>query len=108
MDVKNPLPRDWCGVVFAEIPERFPEGHAARQAAPWDFCPPGGESYADAFRRVEAWTAELHRPTVAVAHGGVARVLRGDLHGLSSAETLALTIPQDRVFALRRGHEELF
>lgn len=95
----------WNGMTAAEMGEA---ALAARAAAPWTFLPPQGESYEALHRRVGAWVSEMALPTVCVAHGGVARMIRGILLGLSNEAMLELTIPQDRVFEIRSGREEAF
>ncbi len=67
----------WEGQTWAEIRRRDPTGAAARDRDRWGYQPRGenGESYAMVEARVEEVVAELRRPTVMVAHGGVARAL---------------------------------
>ncbi|BAU93264.1 phosphoglycerate mutase [Methylorubrum populi] len=67
----------WEGQTWAEIRRRDPSGAAARDRDRWGYQPrgEGAESYAMVETRVEEVVAELRRPTVMVAHGGVARVL---------------------------------
>lgn len=74
----------WEGSTWAEIRRWDPAGAIARDRDRWGYRPPGGtgESYAMLVNRVEPAIAELTRPTVIVAHGGVARailVIRGHL-----------------------------
>jgi alpha-ribazole phosphatase len=64
-------------------------------AAPLDFRPPGGESFAELSARVLAWYAELRAnppttPVVIVAHGGPLRALAGHLLGVPPAHWLGL------------------
>ena len=67
----------WEGRTWAEIRRRDPAGAAARDRDRWGYRPQGenAESYAMVEARVEEEVAELSRPTVMVAHGGVARAL---------------------------------
>ena len=67
----------WEGQTWAEIRRRDPSGAAARDRDRWGYQPrgDGAESYAMVEARVEEVVAELRRPTVMVAHGGVARAL---------------------------------
>jgi len=53
--------------------------------------------------RVGAWVAEVAGDTVVVAHGGVSRVLRAILFGLSAPQVMRLEVPQDRVLVLQAG-----
>ena len=65
---------------------RDPDGYRARKRDRWQSVPPGGESYAQLAARVRLWAGRLSGPTVAVAHGGVIRVMlamtRGSTEGI--------------------------
>lgn len=87
----------WEGMTLAELALHEPVGAKAREADKWGFVPPGGESYAMLSDRVGGWLAELERPTVAVSHGGVARVLLGLLGGVAKVKLPTLEITQGRV-----------
>jgi broad specificity phosphatase PhoE len=65
----------WEGFTLAEIGARHPDLLAARERDKWRFVPPGGESYEQLCARVREWHGTLDRDTVAVAHGGILRVL---------------------------------
>lgn len=82
-------------------PERDPEGYHA-------FRPQGGESYADATDRVRDWLASLTRPTIAVAHGGISRIVRGLVLDLPVAEIPGLRNPQWKFYRLGDGEIEWF
>jgi broad specificity phosphatase PhoE len=88
----------WEGFTTEEIRAREPGELAAREADKWGVSPPGGESYEVLAARVRPWLAEIVRPTVVVAHGGVGRVLWIELAGLDTAKAVAIAIPHDRVF----------
>ncbi len=79
---------------------------AARQAAPWHFTPPGGESYSTLSSRVLDWFAALTDDTIATAHGGVLRVLQGHLATLPKDEIPRLPIPQDKIMKIANGKVE--
>lgn len=82
-------------------PEKDPEGYHA-------FRPPGGESYADATVRVRDWLESLTRPTIAVAHGGISRIVRGLVLDLPVAEIPVQHNPQWKFYRLRNGEIEWF
>lgn len=96
---------DWEGFTIAELRGRVPDLVAARQKDKWSFVPPGGESYGGLSERVIAWFDELDRPTFAVAHGGVGRVLRRHLQNLDRQESVAMNFPQDQGLLLTDGKE---
>lgn len=95
----------WQNLTWPEIAERDPGGMAARRKDVWNFRPPGGECYADLAARVRIWLDELTGPTVAAAHGGVARALMVLIGGVAPADSFANPIHQGRalVFANGRG-----
>lgn len=82
-------------------PEKNPEGYHG-------FRPKGGESYADATVRVRDWLASLTRPTIAVAHGGISRIVRGIVLDLPVAEIPGQHNPQWKFYRLKDGEIEWF
>jgi probable phosphoglycerate mutase len=88
----------WEGLTTAEIRAREPRELALREADKWGVAPPGGESYELLAARVRPWLAEVARPTVVVAHGGIGRVLWIELAGMDPSAAVAIAIPHDRVF----------
>jgi len=93
----------WDGQPWADLAVRDAAGYAARQADVWNWRPQSGESYQMLAERVGAWVAEVAGDTVVVAHGGVSRVLRAILFGLSAPQVMRLEVPQDRVLVLQAG-----
>ncbi|MEM9472466.1 MAG: histidine phosphatase family protein [Pseudomonadota bacterium] len=82
-------------------PEKDPEGYHG-------FRPKGGESYADATVRVRDWLDSLAWPTIAVAHGGISRIVRGIVLDLPVAEIPSLRNPQWKFYRLKDGEIEWF
>ncbi|KQV43667.1 MULTISPECIES: histidine phosphatase family protein [unclassified Rhizobium] len=96
---------DWEGYTLQELDALAPDRVAERELFKWDFIPPGkdAESYEILSWRVGAWLADVDRPTVCVAHGGVIRTLF-KLMGAMDAEEAALgAIPQDRILKMENG-----
>lgn len=98
----------WEGLTIPEILTRDPEGYERRKHDPLGFAPQGGESYARVGERAFAALADLTRPTIVVAHGGVSKVVRGRILKLSAAETMALPVPQDRIHRIANGQVDTF
>jgi len=94
---------EWEGFTTAELRERVPTMVTARETDKWGFLPPGGESYRLLSERVDGWLADVGRPTVAVSHGGVGRVLLRHFLGLDPREAVTLSFPQDQVLLLKDG-----
>jgi broad specificity phosphatase PhoE len=93
----------WEGQLWNELPDIDPQGFAARKADMWNWQPLGGESYRLLSERIAGWLDGVERDAVVVAHGGVMRVLRGQIQRLEPAETLALPVPQDKVLVVDTG-----
>ena len=93
----------WEGQLASEVLKTDPEGVAAKSADPFRWRPRGGESYADLEQRVARWLAGLTRDTLAVAHGGVSRVIRGTLLSIPERDVPFLEAPQDRMLRFRDG-----
>lgn len=96
----------WEGLTWSELPDRDPVGYQERAADAFNWRPRGGESYFDLTQRAASWLADLQKSAVVVSHGGVSRVLRGYLLGLDPKEIADLSVPQDKVLVLRKGHME--
>jgi probable phosphoglycerate mutase len=96
---------DWQGFTLAELDRINPGSSGARDLDKWNFVPPGegAESYEMLFKRVRPWFDALSRPTVAVTHGGIFRVLFKMVGRKPMREAAALDIAQDRVLRLEEG-----
>ncbi len=92
----------WEGLTWPEVCACDPELAVARGADKWNFCPPGGESYAQLAERLAPWLAEQDRPSVVVSHGGVARALMRIIGGLSVERAPIAHIWQGRVLVFSR------
>ena len=90
----------WGGMTPDEIAARDPINYARRREDPWNVPPPAGEALRDLSARVMDWFSGVTCDTVAVAHGGTNRCLRGHLLKLSPHEILSLDVPQDKVLMI--------
>jgi len=93
----------WEGSTLEQLRLTEPALVADRELDKWGFVPPGGESYRMLSDRVRGWLDELKRPTVAVAHGGVGRVLLGLIGGLEPNVIVNMDFYQDRILVFERG-----
>lgn len=93
----------WQGQLLETLKETEAEALAARRADPFNFRPPGGESYADLMARTCEWLETVTRDTVVTTHGGITRALRTYLLNLDPNYILDLNVPQDRVLIIHRG-----
>ncbi|MCH9806934.1 MAG: histidine phosphatase family protein [Alphaproteobacteria bacterium] len=94
---------EWQGQLLEDLKQSQAEALAARRDDPFNFKPPGGESYADLMARMREWLETVARDTVVVTHGGITRALRTDLLNLDPNYILELNVPQDRVMIIHRG-----
>lgn len=93
----------WGGMTMEEVAKNDPENYARRQADVWNVAPPEGERFRDFYGRVMHWLGEVTKNTVAVAHGGVNRCLRGHFLHLLPEQMLHLDVPQDKVLMIEGG-----
>lgn len=97
---------DWEGYNLDEIAVSDPEGYRVRKANRWESVPPGGESYAQLSDRVRSWAETIDRPTVAVAHGGVIRVMLAMTQGTTAGIFGKAPPHQDRILLFADGGHE--
>ena len=90
----------WAGLTWPEIAKRDPDHYARRQADRWNVAPPGGQCYREVYRGVADWLSEITSDTIAVAHYGTLRCLRGHVLKLPPEEILHLDAPQDKVLLI--------
>ena len=92
---------DWEGYTLQELDRLAPGRVAERELFKWDFIPPGedAESYEILCWRIGSWLADVTKPTVCVAHGGVCRALFR-LHGMEPEDAAIAPIHQDRILAI--------
>jgi broad specificity phosphatase PhoE len=94
---------DWEGLTWPELKARDPVAAKARRADKWNYAPPSGESYAMLAERVQPWLGSLTRETVAVAHGGIARVLMVMIAGITPHEAAEADIRQGQILVFENG-----
>ena len=93
----------WEGLTWRQVSKRDPGSARLRETAKWGMVPPDGESYAMLAERVRPWLDGLTQDTVAVSHGGVARVLLHLRAGLSRQDAPTQDIWQGRVLLIEDG-----
>ncbi|AVX05195.1 phosphoglycerate mutase (2,3-diphosphoglycerate-independent) [Maritalea myrionectae] len=92
------------GILASDVQKDFPEEHEKRSQSKWLHRPKDGESYAEVIERVNEFMHEhITRPTVVVAHGGVARTFRHLVTG-EPGDVLDKWAPsQEAVFRFENG-----
>jgi probable phosphoglycerate mutase len=93
---------DWEGFTLKELKATQAERLKERNAAKWDFIPPGNdaESYEILSWRVASWLQSVERPTVCVTHGGVIRTLFRLIADTPKEDAAEVDIPQDRILKI--------
>ena len=93
----------WEGLTWPEVRASDPKGAAGREADKWNYVPPAGESYEMLQLRIAPWVETLEKPTLVVAHGGVARVLLSMVAGESSLISPNINIWQGKILMFEGG-----
>jgi len=96
------------GTLLSDMEKEHPDEFAARNKSKWNHLPPKGENYDMLLERLQAFGQRLEKPSVVVAHGGVARALRSFLAGASGPQLDSWAPPQDQVMRFEDGKFELF
>jgi broad specificity phosphatase PhoE len=97
---------DWEGFTVRELAVRDPDGMAARHRDRWTWKAPGGESYDEVKARVRPALTEIERPSVVVAHGGVARAVFRLTGVVDVGEAMRMEIAQGVVYVVAGGRLE--
>lgn len=97
----------WEGHSWTELRRRDPASVAVRKNDPWNFVPPGGESYAMLTERVMSAIGEIVADTVVVTHGGVVRAMLHVLAGMPPEQAVDLPVRQGAVYMVENGAFEL-
>lgn len=98
----------WQGLTNAEIDTRYPGARLSREKDKWRYVVPGGESYAEVHKRVQAWLAGRRHAqvTIAVTHRMISRILQGSYAGATPEEMLRRSHFQGRMYKLYDGRVE--
>jgi probable phosphoglycerate mutase len=96
----------WEGQTVRELALTDPDGMAARKRDRWTWKAPGGESYVDVTDRIRPVLTDIERPSVVVAHGGIARALFRLLDVVDQGEAMRMEIAQGVVYVIADGRLE--
>ncbi len=80
----------WEGMTTLQVKATFYQERRSRQADRWNFAPCGGQSYADAAKRMTRWISHLDKPAIAVTHLGIMRAAVAVFTGYGIEEALKL------------------
>ena len=90
----------WEGKTWGDVDNHRDANGQRRADDPYIWQPKSGESYAQLSDRVASWLRTITRSSIVVTHGGVTRVLRGTVLGLSPTKIAELPVPQDKILVL--------
>ncbi len=95
----------WQGLTNAQIDIQYPGARKEREENKWEYVIPGGESYAQIYKRAVAWLATVPEESlvVAVAHGMIGRTIRGAYCQLDPGSMLAFPHHHNRIYRLYGG-----
>lgn len=96
------------GSLHTELIEEGIVKQGQRGAPFWHFRPEQGETYEEVADRIRPFVAELKKPSIVVAHGGVARVFRHVIEGLPHVEAVNWPTPQNSVLHFSNGQMTLY
>lgn len=94
----------YTGMDRHDIEKKFPGDWAKRVDSKYDFMHEGGESYKSADKnRIKPMLNEFRekyssRKLLVVTHGGICRLLLGNLLGLSEKEKMRIDLPNDCIY----------
>lgn len=91
---------DWEGKHGLDLKADPKSGFKDIEFWGWDYTPPGGESPAALWARLEPWLHTLQQNTVAVCHIGVMRVLLARAHGWNFDGPAPFRIKRNWLFLL--------
>jgi len=91
----------WEGLTWSQVRERDPAGFHSKDADPWRYTMPDGESYEAAAERVRAALTRITHNSVIVSHGGICRTILVLVGGVDSRLAPTLAIPQNKILVLR-------
>jgi len=95
------------GLLHSELPAHVATAPGYRGADYWEFRPEGGENYLDVEARLSDFAMKLGGPSVVVAHGGIARVLRVLVAHADVGDVINWTPRQDVIMRFTEGQLEI-
>lgn len=96
------------GELHADLTKDSMPTPGERTADFWDFRPREGENYQDVADRLNDFAQSLEGPAIIVAHGGVMRVMRHIVEGMSKLEAVNWPPTQGAIAHFKVGEMQLF
>lgn len=91
---------DWEGKRGLDLIADTDSGYRHIEDWSWDYRPPGGESPAELWARLEPWLAGLQTDAVAICHIGIMRVILARAWGWEFAGPAPFRIKRNRLYVV--------
>ncbi|OED46484.1 phosphoglycerate mutase [Rhodobacteraceae bacterium (ex Bugula neritina AB1)] len=91
---------DWEGLHGLDLKADPGSGFRDIENWGWDYRPPGGETPAEVWDRLEPWLASLTRDSIAVCHIGIMRMILARAHGWNFIGPAPFRIKRNRLFVV--------
>ncbi|MFW8633678.1 histidine phosphatase family protein [Cribrihabitans pelagius] len=98
---------EWEGLHGRDLKAEPQSGFRDIEDWGWDYRPPGGESPAEVWARIEPWLAGLTQDTVAVCHIGIMRMILARAYGWDFAGPAPFRIKRNRLFVVEIADRSL-
>ncbi|WP_323775887.1 histidine phosphatase family protein [Leisingera sp.] len=91
---------DWEGLQGLDLKADPISGFRDIEDWGWHYRPPGGETPAEVWTRIEPWLRGLTQDTLAVCHIGIMRVILARAHGWDFDSPAPFRIKRNRLFVV--------
>ncbi|QAX30802.1 histidine phosphatase family protein [Leisingera sp. NJS204] len=91
---------DWEGLHGQDLKADPASGFRDIENWGWHYRPPGGETPAEVWTRIEPWLRSLTRDTVAACHIGIMRMILARAHGWDFDGPAPFRIKRNRLFVV--------
>jgi len=98
---------DWEGKHGLDLKADPNSGFRDIESWGWNFQPPGGETPAQVWARIEPWLNTLQRDTVAVCHIGIMRMILARAYGWNFDGPAPFRIKRNRLFVVEINGDDL-
>ncbi|NSY39926.1 histidine phosphatase family protein [Leisingera sp. ANG59] len=98
---------DWEGLYGLDLKADPDSGFCDIEDWGWNYRPPGGESPAEVWSRIEPWLYALKRDAVAVCHIGIMRMILARAHGWDFDGPVPFRIKRNRLFVVEVDRQNL-
>ncbi|KIC37873.1 histidine phosphatase family protein [Leisingera sp. ANG-M7] len=98
---------DWEGFHGLDLKAAPDSGFRDIEEWGWNYRPPGGESPAEVWSRIEPWLHALKQDAIAVCHIGIIRMILARAHGWDFDGPAPFRIKRNRLFVIEIDGRDL-